>query len=151
MFLGTPPCGKLCMSFSICWTTHHSDMQRISYGRFSLKCHDVSETASQLWFMTFATCQLISKWSVRADIHSGSWSDSHLPLLQGCSPLVEARWVDNGTCALWWRNNQEFGSCILCWGFSSGLFFFFSDERLWICRWVSGVSVEKIKLLLGIL
>uniref|UniRef100_A0A8C3B5W3 Carboxypeptidase Q n=2 Tax=Anatinae TaxID=2068716 RepID=A0A8C3B5W3_CAIMO len=45
VFLWSPPHGNLCLSFSFWWKTHNRDMQRIACGSFSLKRHEVSETA----------------------------------------------------------------------------------------------------------
>lgn len=67
---------------------------------------------SQLWFVTFTTCQLMSKWSVRADIGSWCWSHSQsCPSHFAGSLLLEFRQEDAGTWALLRRS--ELGNLII--------------------------------------
>lgn len=79
LFLQAPPCGKLCVSFSFWWKSHCSDMQRISYGNFPLKCHDVSEMSITVVIRDLPYLPADIQ-SVRADLDSGCCSHCRLPL-----------------------------------------------------------------------
>lgn len=120
---------------------------------------------SQLWFVTFTTCQLMSKWSVRADIGSWCWSHSQsCPSHFAGSLLLEFRQEDAGAWALKEKWTWEFDYYVLpcglvCFGL---LLFSLLVWLVWFCfvfalfclfclpaaRWcifrVSEVSVKQI-------